>query len=64
VFLGIITAKVDMFFFEPMTIKSFADDARKFADAAQLKIANHLGVRVLDRSSRDLFAGHETKKSK
>jgi 1-acyl-sn-glycerol-3-phosphate acyltransferase len=64
VFLGIITAKVDMFFFEPMTIKAFADDPRKFADAAELKIANHLGVRVIDRSSKDLFSGDEPKKSK
>jgi hypothetical protein len=55
-FLGIPSITLDVEFFEPMSIKSFEDDPRKFADAVSLKIANHLGVRLLGRSSGD-FTG-------
>jgi 1-acyl-sn-glycerol-3-phosphate acyltransferase len=65
VFLGIPSISVDVEFLESLTIKSFEGDPRKFATAVSLSIANHLGVRLLDRSSSEVFArDKETKKEK
>jgi 1-acyl-sn-glycerol-3-phosphate acyltransferase len=62
VFLGIPSISLDVNFMEAMSIKSFDDDPRKFADAVSLKIANHLGVRLLNRSSSELYRRTEERK--
>jgi 1-acyl-sn-glycerol-3-phosphate acyltransferase len=55
VFLGIPSVTVDVHFLDAMSIKTFDCDPKKFALAVSLKIANFLGVRLLDRSSSDIF---------
>ena len=56
VFLGIPFVTVDVTFFEPMSIKSHGEnDPKKFADIVQLRIANFLGVRAIDKTNRSLF---------
>jgi 1-acyl-sn-glycerol-3-phosphate acyltransferase len=62
VFLGIPSITLDINFLEASTIKSYENDPRKFADANSLKIANFLGVRLLSRSSSELFRHDEEKK--
>jgi len=57
VLLGIPFVTADITFFESATIKTHGEnDPRKFADAIQLRIANHLGVLAIDKTNRSLFA--------
>jgi 1-acyl-sn-glycerol-3-phosphate acyltransferase len=61
VFLGIPSITIDVEFLDAVSIKAFEGDPKKFAQGVSLNIANHLGVRLLNRSSRDLFAREEKK---
>jgi 1-acyl-sn-glycerol-3-phosphate acyltransferase len=62
VFLGIPSIRIDVNFLEGATIKSYDQDPRKFADATSLKIANFLGVRLIARSSSEIFQRNDEKK--
>jgi 1-acyl-sn-glycerol-3-phosphate acyltransferase len=65
VFLGIPSITVDVEFLDAVSIKEFDGDPKKFALGVSLKIANFLGVRLLDRSSSEVFArGSSPKKEK
>ena len=63
-FLGIPSLKIDITFLEPMSIKAYGDDdpARKFADAVSLRIANQLGVNLINLSSNSIYKKEEQKK--
>ncbi|OHT06191.1 Acyltransferase family protein [Tritrichomonas foetus] len=56
VFLGIPSIKIDIHLFQPMSLKSEGqNDPRTFADQTSLKIANELGVRLLNLSSSSIY---------
>jgi 1-acyl-sn-glycerol-3-phosphate acyltransferase len=56
VFLGIPSISLDLSLLEPMSLKTHGEnDPRKFADAVSLRMANELGVRLLNLSSSAIF---------
>jgi 1-acyl-sn-glycerol-3-phosphate acyltransferase len=63
IFLGLPSIKVDITFMDSMSLKTDGqEDSRKFADAAQLRIANFLGVMAIDQTNKALFNEEEKAK--
>ncbi|KAH0791239.1 Acyltransferase family protein [Histomonas meleagridis] len=56
VFLGIPGMKIDIEFLQPVSIKNIKNqDPKAFADEVSLRIANHLGVRLISLSSNAIY---------
>lgn len=65
IFLGIPSIKADLTFMETMSLKTDGkEDPRTFANAAQLRIANFLGVKAIDQSNSAIFNEQDKEKAK